>query len=354
MPHHRRPLAALAAGVLATLTLSLLPGSAAAAPAPDDPLDALQHPLALDRGPAPRVISMVGNLVRFPGGRTVRFTPPAEVTGGARLIGAWRRDALVWAPTGAKEATAYRIRPGGAVVRVGGPVPHSYGGESDWQVAGDKLWIVSSNASFRTRLSQVDLPSGRVLRQRTSGKGRSWILLDTTEHRALVSDRSLVQVWRGNGELETLFRGPNGVYGHVSFGSLEHDWFALRTSDGTQLRRISRPERVVWKAGFENEMLPFDISGDGKVLLTTQYETYSPELRAAGTGRILRRYDGGYENAYNDNEMLVLEGSRAFLVVMNLRVDGKPREVLVRCTVGGDCERASRIASRITLQTYGS
>lgn len=351
MPHHRRPLAALAAGVLATLTLSLLPGSAAAAP--DDPLDALQHPLALDRGPAPREISMVGNLVRFPGGRTVRFTPPAEVTGGARLIGTWRRDALVWAPTGAKAATAYRIRPGGGVVRVGEPVVASYGDSVERQVAGDVMWVVSSDARSRTRLSKLSLPTGEVLRQRTTRPNRFWTLLDVDEDRALLGGGSKLLLWRG-GKVTTLFGGTGGAYGDAYFGSLEHDWFALRTSDGTQLRRISQPQRVVWKDGFENEMLPFDISGDGSVLLTTEAETYSPQLRDARTGRILRRYDGGYENAYNDNEMLVLEGSRAFLVVMNLRVDGKHREVLVRCTVGGNCERASRIASRITLQTYGS
>lgn len=50
----------------------------------------------------------------------------------------------------------------------------------------------------------------------------------------------------------------------------------------------------------------------------------------------------------------MLEGNRAFLVVMELRVDGKRREVLVRCTMGDDCERASRVASTITLVTYGS
>lgn len=353
--HRRTPrLVLLTAAALSALTLSLLPGPATAAPASADPRDALQHPLALDRGPAPRVVSMVGNQVRFPGGRTVRFTPPAGVTGGARLIGSWRQDALVWAPTGAKEATAYRIRPGGAAVAVGDPVPHSHGGGPEWQVAGDVLWLSTVDARFRTRLSKLDLPSGRVLRQWISAKDHLHTLLDATEHRALLSDGSHVRVWRGDGELETIFRGPARTYGDVSFGSLEHGWFALRTTDGTQLRRLARPRRVVWEDGYENEMLPFDISGDGSVLLTTQYETYSPELRDARTGRVQRRYHGGYQDAYNDNEQLVLEGSRAFLVVMNMRLDGKHREVLVRCTVGGDCERASRVASRITLQTYGS
>lgn len=353
MPHTRRILTTLV-GALAALALSLLPASpATASPAPDDPLEALQYPLQLDRGPAPRVISMVGNIVRFPGGRTVRFTPPAEVTGGARLVGAWRRDAIVWAPTGAGRVTIYRIRPGGAVVPVGEPVAATYGDSVERQVAGDVLWVVTSDAQSRTRLLKLSLPTGKVLRQRITPPDRFWILLDADEQRILLGARNKLLVWRG-GDVETLYGGNGGAYGDVSFARIEHDWFALRTANGTQLRRISRPDRVVWKDGFENEMIPFDMSGDGSVLLTTQYETYSPEFRDPGTGRVLRRYYGGYRDASNDNEMLVLEGSRAFLVVMNFRMDGKHREVLVRCTVGGDCERASRVASRITLQTYGS
>ncbi|MDP2773729.1 MAG: hypothetical protein Q8O61_09235, partial [Nocardioides sp.] len=163
-----------------------------------------------------------------------------------------------------------------------------------------------------------------------------------------------LKVWKGDGSFERVFVRAGNRYGDVSFASLRHDWFAHRTSSGTELRRLSAPGRVVWKQGYENEMLPFDISGDGSVLLTTEYETYSPQLRDSRTGRVLRSYYGGYRSAYNSNTQLVLEGSRAFLVVMEMRIKGKHREVLVRCTMGGDCERASRVASSITLVTYGS
>ncbi len=354
MPTSR--LALLAATTLSALTLSLLPGAAPAAPAPapPDPADQLQRPLALDRGAAPRVVSMVGNTVRFPGGRTVRFTPPAGTEGQARLIGTWRRDALVWAPTGERRATAYRIRPGGAVAQVGEPVLDLYRGGVEWQVAGDTLWIATSDDRFRTRLTKLDLRSGKVLRQRITQRDHLLSLLDATPERALLSEGAHLRVWRGDGRLVTTYRAGSRRFGDASFGSLEHDWFALRTGSGTELRRLSRPGRVVWKDGFENEMLPFDLSGDGSVLLTTEFETMSPQLRDARTGRILRSYSGGYGRAFNDNEQLVLEGSRAFLVVMNMRIDGKHREVLVRCTIGGDCMRASRVAAQITLQTYDS
>lgn len=356
MPLPTPRLALLAATALSALTLSLLPGASPAAPAsaPPDPAEQLQHPLTLGRGPAPRVVSMVGNQVRFPGGRTVRFTPPAETEGQARLIGTWRRDALVWAPTGDRHATAYRIRPGGAVVQVGQPVLDLYRGGVEWQVAGETLWTSTSDARFRTRLTKLDLRSGQVRRERITGRRHLLSLLDATQHRALFAEDADLRVWRGDGRLATIHRGGGERRGDAWFGSFEHDWFAVRTGSGTELRRLSRPGRAVWKDGFEDEMLPFDMSGDGSVLLTTEFETFSPQLRDARTGRILRSYYGGIERAYNDNEQLVLEGSRAFLVVMNLRIDGKHREVLVRCTLEGTCTRASRVASRITLQTYGS
>lgn len=354
MPHHPRRLAALAAGVLAALTVSLLPASApAAVRAPTGPPDTLQHPLRLERGPAPRVISMVGNVVRFPGGRTVTFTPPAEVTGGARLIGAWRRDAIVWAPYGAGRSAAFRVRPSGRVARVGEPHRDLFR-EGEWQIAGDVLYVASTDARYRTRLAKVSLVDGTVRRTWTSTEEEFWTLLDVTPDRALIGSSRVLKSWRGDGSFERVWVQAGNRYSDVRFASLRHGWFANATSDGTELRRISQPDQVVWKQGFENEMIPFDLSGDGSVLLTTEYETYSPQMRDVRTGRILRTYEGGYRDAFNDNEQIALEGNRAFLVVMNLAVDGKHREVLVRCTIGGDCERASRVASRITLQTYGS
>lgn len=352
-------LAALVAPAAVVLALALVPAAApAAAPSPTrapdrDPLMALQDPLALERGPAPRVVSMVGTVVRFATGRTVRFVAPPEVTGAPRLIGTWRRDAVVWAPTEGRTATAYRIRPGGAVVAVGDPVLDLYAGGVQWQVAGDVLHTLTSDARFRSRLDARSLPTGRVLRQRTTTDGHLWSLLDATPSRAVLSEGTNLFDWRADGSIRVLHRGgSSGEAGDVRFASVEHDWFAIGTATGTELRRISRPARVVWKDGFENELIPFDISADGSVLLTTQYETYSPELRETGTGRVQRRYDGGYRDATNDDEMLVLEGDRAFLVVMNLRVDDRHREVLVRCTAGGECRRASRVAARISLQTY--
>lgn len=200
----------------------------------------------------------------------------------------------------------------------------------------------------------MSLADGAVRRAWTSAKNEIWTLLDVTPHRAAIGSGSRLKIWQGDGSFERVFVQAGKRYGDVSFASLRHDWFAHRTSRGTELRRISLPGRVVWKQGYENEMLPFDLSGDGSVLLTTEYETYSPQLREAGTGRILRSYHGGYHSAYNSSEQLVLEGSRAFLVVMEMRIKGRHREVLVRCTLGGDCERASRVASSITLVTYGS
>ena len=337
--------------LLSALALTLTPASPATAARDDG--GPLQHPLRLERGPAPRVLSMVGNLIRFADGRTVTFTPPAGVTGHARLIGRFRSDAVVWAPYGANRSAVFRVRPSGRAVRLGEPLPDPYG-ENEWQIAGPVLYVARTDARYRTRLAKLSLVDGTVRRTWTSAEDELWTLLDVTPHRAALGKAGALRIWKADGSFERVWLQARNRYSDVRFASLRHDWFANATSDGTELRRLSAPNRVVWKQGFENEMIPFDLSGDGSVLLTTEYETYSPQLRDVRTGRILRTYQGGYRGAYNDNEQLVLEGSRAFLVVMNVPVDGDYREVLVRCTLGGRCERASRVAASITLVTYGS
>ncbi len=339
----------------AALTFVLSPATASPVPAATagDSHEQLQHPLALDRGPAPRVLSMVGSQIRFPSGRTVTFRPPQGVTGHARLIGRFRSNAVVWAPVGPRESAVFKVRPSGVVTRLGRPVLDLYR-ENDYVIAGGVLYVGASDARSRTRLSRASLVDGRVLRRWISARGQLWTLLDATPTRAAIGTTRRLRTWKADGTFEKVYTDPSNRYSDPSFASLRHDWFAVRTGNGTELRRLSAPGRVVWKKGFENEMLPFDISGDGSVLLTTEYETYSPQMRDPSTGRILRSYYGGYRNAYNDNEQLVLEGSRAFLVVMNLRVDGQHRELLVRCTMGGRCERASRVASSISLVTHGS
>ena len=336
--------------ILSALALTLTPATPATARDTGGPL---QHPLQLDRGPAPRVLSMVGNRIRFAGGRTVVFTPPAGVTGHARLIGRFRDDAVVWAPYGAEHSAVFTVRPSGRVVRLGEPVRDVFG-ENQWQIAGSVLYVSSVDFQYRTRLSKVSLVDGTVRRTWTSAKEEFWTLLDVTPHRAAIGNSRVLKIWKADGTFERVWLQAGNRYSDVRFARLGHGWFANATSHGTELRRLSAPDQVVWKQGFENEMIPFDLSGDGSVLLTTEYETYSPQLRDVRTGKILRAYQGGYQDAFNDNEQLVLEGSRAFLVVMNLFVDGRHREVLVRCTMGGRCERASRVASSITLVTYGS
>lgn len=344
---HLRLTLAVALSALATTLVPAVPAVA------DEPRAQLQHPLQLERGPAPRVLSMVGYQIRFADGRTVTFERPAGVTGQARLIGRFRSDAVVWAPYGEDRSAVFKVRPSGRVSMLGEPWVDRYG-DNGWQIAGNLLYVASYDARSRTRLSKVSLVDGAVRRTWISARSEIWSLLDVTPHRAAIGNGSRLKVWRGDGRFERVFVQSGRRYGDVSFASLRHDWFAHRTSNGTELRRISAPGTVVWKQGYENEMLPFDLSGDGSVLLTTEYETYSPQLREARTGRILRSYDGGYHSAYNSSEQLVLEGNRAFLVVMELRIDGKRREVLVRCTIGGRCERASRVASTITLVTHGS
>jgi hypothetical protein len=336
--------------VLSALALTFAPATPATARDSGGPL---QHPLQLDRGPAPRVLAMVGNQIRFADGRTVAFTPPAGVTGHARLIGRFRDDAVVWAPYGPGLSAVFKVRPSGRVTRLGEPWRDRYQ-DTEWQIAGDVLYVAGSDARFRTRLAKVSLVDGTRRRTWISAKNELWTLLDVTPHRAAIGNGGRLEIWRGDGTFEVVWTQAGNRYADVRFASLRHGWFANATSDGTELRRISAPGEVVWKQGYENEMIPFDISGDGSVLLTTEFETYSPQLRDARTGRVLRSYQGGYESAYNDNEQLVLEGGRAFLVVMNLRLDGKHREVLVRCTLGGRCERASRVAWSISLVTYGS
>ena len=339
------------AAILAALTL---PAPAAGSPetgARPDPSEQLQYPMALDRGPDPRVLSLVDNTVRFPSGRTARFTRP-EGVGRTTLIGRYRSQAIIWAPVGEKRSAVFKVWPSGALTRVGKPFVDSYG-ENGWQIAGNRLYVMN-DAGSGSRLSRVDLADGRVLRTWVSTKRHLWNLLDVTRNRALIASDGLVKIWRSDGGFDRVYVRPGNAYSNIRFGSLRHDWFAQGTTDGTELRRLSAPRKVVWKQGYENEMIPFDISGDGSVLLTTEYETYSPQLREARTGRVLRAYSGGYHDAYNDYRQIALEGSRAFLVVMNLRVEGRSRQVLVRCTVGGSCERASRLARAISLVTYGS
>ena len=73
--------------------------------------------------------------------------------------------------------TAYRIRPGGAVVRIGKPVLDLSGGGVEWQVADDVLWVLTTDARSRTLMAKLDLPSGRSVgsgpRQKVT-TGPSW------------------------------------------------------------------------------------------------------------------------------------------------------------------------------------
>lgn len=345
-------LCALAAAAALALPLSAtLPTAEAAGPAGDPALE-LQQPLTLERGADPRVLSMVGNQVRFPNGRTVRFTPPQQVTGQARLIGQFRSNAVVWAPYGNSLSAVFKIGPSGIARMVGEPRRDVYS-DSEWQLVGSTLYVMSSDAKYRSILTRVDITNPRKSRTWISAKEQLWELIDADSTRALISEQGRVRIWRHDGTFQRVYTQAGNAYSNIRWGSLKHDWFAQGRTDGTELRHISAPSRVVWKKGYENEMMPFDISGDGSVLLTTEFETYSPQLRDARSGRILRSYAGGYKSAFNDDQQLVLEGNKAFLVVMNLVIDRKHREVLVRCTLGGDCERASRVASRITLVTSG-
>ena len=78
------PLRLTLAVALSALAMTLTPAVAAVA---DDPRGQLQHPLELDRGPAPRVLSMVGNVIRFADGRSVTFERPASKSNSLRRTG---------------------------------------------------------------------------------------------------------------------------------------------------------------------------------------------------------------------------------------------------------------------------
>ena len=114
----------------------------------------------------------------------------------------------------------------------------------------------------------------------------------------------------------------------MSFGRLERTMFLVRHPDGTDLRRFSRRDHVVWSTGPEDPMRAFDLAELETILLTMEDEGRSLQLRSARTGRVLRSFSVGRQQAFDDSEQLALEGA---------------------------CERASRVAPpRITLQTYGS
>jgi hypothetical protein len=195
----------------------------------------------------------------------------------------------------------------------------------------------------RTRIAQViskdgfgniavlDLNGDKVASQGFNGS----TVLDFSGPRMIVGTSAGVgaaESWRIGNEPRTIVERP------ANFADIGHDLLSREMFDGSfGLARISRPGAIRWRA----DWTPLRLSPDGtKLVGSAMPSSAGPQeilqIRRVSDGKVLRAFKvdrvGGIGEtvAWESNTSILFEG----------RNDEGAR-VLVRCTVGGYCARAS-------------
>lgn len=303
-------------------------------------------PASLERGAGAKVPTLQGGRLRpADGSGVLRVTVPA-VRGQLRLLG--RRSDGSWM-VAAQTQVAQRVH---AIAPDGthAPVPGTRTGVQRQMRAG---WLLSRDGTALVQTKWGAYDSKQVIRDAVTGKvlqgfwtDRSALPLDADEGRLVVRlDRGVRDIVPDVSN-DRVVRNANGAV-------IARDLLFARVKG---LRHgptsISDPGTPDWSARFA----ALDVSPDGKLVLGTRLtRTFDRkprvlELRRMSDGRLLQafRYGGRTEPSdihTQDEQTARFESSSRFV----LEVRRQKRSILVRCTVGGSCQRASGWGPRISV-----
>lgn len=344
--------------VLAT-TVALLAPPAAAAPSRSVPSEAASdaardsavaartlRPSRLPRGPAARLPLLQGRTLRpSDGAKPIRVRVPA-VKGQLRLLG--RRSDGRWlvAAQTKKWQRVYAVKRDGshrAVPRTRTVVARS--NRMGWLLAkGGERLVQTRWGSYTAGHTVRDATSGEVIaRYPTEVTG---FPLDADAERLVVRlDAGVRDLVPGESNTRVV-KAANAAF-------IARDLVFAKTR-GLQRgpTSIEEPATPRWTARFA----ALDVSPDGDLVLGTRTRARYDrkprvlELRRMSDGRLLRafRYGGRVETRdihTQDEQTARFESSSVFL----LEVRRSGRSIMVRCTLDGACERASRWGRRISV-----
>jgi hypothetical protein len=316
--------------VVATATLLSLGAHLPAAARPDN-LD----PASLDRGADPSIAYLVGDTIRD-GHRTV----PATTLGRHERLWTLRTGYLLedWV----QRRTRFRL------VHVSPSGQKQVVGSSPWQISTAVspstrrvAWAQGANELVRpTHVRVADPRSGRVLASRAFPWAR---VVAVSKHRVLLVRRAIRQPvatlwWNYRRDTLRTISGRPALradlrHNRVVFAAGHPDSFCIRVAP------LSHPRSTLWRSC---RIAPHAWSPDGRHALGTNTYFDAPgsdrwltlaDPTGRRTGRIVGRLD--WQASWEDDHHF-----------LTLAQSDRGKAAIVRCTLRGQCERASRLWRR--------